>query len=212
MELSLFIISIGNKLLNLIAIYRPPNTNVLEFCKELASLLETNINSSSELLLLGDFNIALNKPSNAGPATFLDVLVSFNLLNKVDKPTHRLANTPDLIILDANSSMIPGVRVDWLFSDHNIILFDISLPHAITTPIVKVYRKLKNINPEVFIKDIGKFCLHKPMGTSLEDKVKYYHTMLQSILDIHAPIKRHECSNRPNIPWFNQEIAEAIRQ
>ena len=35
--------------------------------------------------------------------------------------------------------------------------------------------------------------------------------MLQSILDIHAPIKRHECSNQPSIPWFNQEIAEAIR-
>ena len=55
MELSSFIISTGNKQLNLTAIYRPPNTNVIEFCSELASLLENNINSSSELLLLGDF-------------------------------------------------------------------------------------------------------------------------------------------------------------
>ena len=82
-----------------------------------------------------------------------------------------------------------------------------SLPHTITIPKVKVYRKLKNINPEVFIRDIGEFCLLKPIGTSLEDKVNYYHTMLQSILDIHAPIKRRECSNWPSIPWFNQEIA-----
>ena len=211
MESSSFIISTGNKQLILTAIYRPSNTNVLEFCNKLASLLETNINSSSELLLLGNFNIAVNKPSNAGPATFLDVLDSFNLVNKVDKPIHRLANTLDLIILDANSSMIPRVKVDWLFSDHNIILFDMSLPHTIITPKVKVYRKLKNINPEVFIRDIGEFCLCKPIGTSLEDKVNYYHTMLQSILDIHAPIKRHECSNQPSIPWFNQEIAEVIR-
>ena len=195
MESSLFIISTGNKQLNLIAIYRPPNTNVLEFCNELASLLETIINSSSELILLGEFNIAVNKPSDAGPATILDVLDSFNLVNKVDKPTHRLANTLYLIILDANLSMIPRIRVDQLFSDHNIILFDMSLPHTVATPKVKVYRKLKNINPEVFIRDIGEFCLHKPMGTSLEDKEKYYHTMLQSILDIHAPIKRCECSN-----------------
>ena len=54
MESSSFFISTGNKQLNLTAIYRPPNTNVLEFCNDLASLLETNINSSSELLLLGD--------------------------------------------------------------------------------------------------------------------------------------------------------------
>ena len=78
-------------------------------------------------------NIAVNEPSDARLATFLDVLDSFNLVNKVDKPTHRLANTLDLIILDANSSTIPRVKVDQLFSDHNIILFDMALPHTITS-------------------------------------------------------------------------------
>ena len=213
MELSSFIISTGNKQLNLTAIYRPPNTNVFEFCSELASLLENNINSSSELLLLGDFNIAVNKPSDSGPAAFLDVLDSFNLINKVNEPTHRLANTLNLIILDANSNTIPRLTVDWLFSNHNMILFDMSLPHTSTIPeVVKVYRKTNNINPEAFIRDIGEFHLHKPLGSSLEDKVNYYHSMLQSILGVHAPIKRHKCSNQPSIPWFNQEIAEAIRR
>ena len=129
----------------------------------------------------------------------------------MNQPTHKLANNLDLIILDANPNTIPRVRVDWLFSDHNIILFDMSLPHTITIPEAKVYRKLKNINPEVFIRDIGEFHLHKPIGSSLEDKINYYHWMLQSLLDIHAPIKRHKCSNWPSIPRFNQEIAEAIR-
>ena len=211
MESSSFIINTGNRQINLITIYRPPNTNVLEFCNELANLLETNINLSGELILLGDFNIAVNKPFDVGPATFLDVLDSLNLVNKVDKSTHMLSNTLDLIILGANSSIIPTVKVDRPFSDHNIIFFNISLPHTITISKVKVYRKLKNINPEVFIKDIREFCLGNPTGTSLEDKVNYYHTMLQTILDIHSPIKRHKCSNWPSVPWFNQEITEAIR-
>ena len=195
MELYSFIISTGNRPINLITIYRPPNTNVLEFCNELANLLQTNINSSGELILLGDFNIAVNKPFDVGPATFLDVLDSFNVVSKVDKPTHRLSKTLDLIILDANSSIIPRVKVDRLFSDHNIIFLDISLPHTITISKVKVFRKLKNINPEVFIKDIGEFYLVNPTGTSLEDKVNYYHMMLQTILHIHAPIKRCKCSD-----------------
>ena len=46
MELLYFSISTGNRLINLITIYRPPDSNVLEFCNEFAKLLETNINLS----------------------------------------------------------------------------------------------------------------------------------------------------------------------
>ena len=60
--------------------------------------------------------------------------------------------------------------MDRLFSDHKIIFFDISVPHTITISKVKVYRKHKNINLEVFIKDIGEFCLGKPTGTSLRTR------------------------------------------
>ena len=41
------------------------------------------INSSGELILLGDFNITVNKPSEAVPSIFLDMLNSFNLINRV---------------------------------------------------------------------------------------------------------------------------------
>ena len=61
------------------------------------------------------------------------------------------------------------------------------------------------------MKDIGEFCLSKPTGSSLKDKVNHYHSMLQTTLDTHAPIKNRKCSDCPRIPWFNQEIAEAIR-
>ena len=101
MEFSCFCISTGNRLINLITIYRPPDSNVLEFCNELTNLLKTNINSSGEIILLGDFNFAVNKPFDAEPATFLDMLDSFNLVNKVDKPTQRLSN-----ILQSKSFMM----------------------------------------------------------------------------------------------------------
>ena len=95
-------LTLETKVINLIAIYRPPDSNVLEFCNELTNLLESKINSSGKLILLRDFNIAVNKPSEAEPATFLDMLNSFNLIIRVDKPTHWLSNTLDLIIHDAN--------------------------------------------------------------------------------------------------------------
>ena len=178
MESTCFSIITGNRLINLITIYRPPDSNVLEFCNDLANLLESNINSSSELILLGDFNIAVNKPPEAKPATFMDILNSFNLINKVDKPTHRLSNTLNLIIPDANSNIIPRIRVDKLFSDHNIVLLDISTPCTVTNSTVQVYRKFKNIDPVAVIEDVEKFHLRKPPGLSLDDKTNHYHTML----------------------------------
>ena len=81
MESPCFSINTGNRLINLTTIYRPPDSNVLEFCNELTNLLESNNNLSGELILLGDFNITVNKPSEAEPATFLDILNSFNLIN-----------------------------------------------------------------------------------------------------------------------------------
>ena len=213
MESTCFSINIESKVINLIAIYRPPDSNVLEFCNELANLLESKINPSGELILLGDFNIAVNKPSEAEPATFLDVLNSFNLINRVDKPTHRLSNTLDLIIHDARLryNIIPRIKIDRLFSDHNIVLFDISTPCTTTNSEVRLYRKFKNINPVTFMEDVKKFCLKKPSGSSLEDKTSHYYTMLQSTLDHQAPIKSQKCSNRPKVPWFTDKIAEAIR-
>ena len=52
MESTCFSINTGSRVVNLIAIYRPPDSNALEFCNELANLLESKINSSGELLLL----------------------------------------------------------------------------------------------------------------------------------------------------------------
>ena len=60
------------------------------------------------------------------------------------------------------------------------------------------------------MKDIRELCLIKPTGSSLEEKVNHYHSVLQSTLDIHAPIKSQKCSDHPMIPWFNHEIAKAI--
>ena len=78
MESTCFSVNTGNRIVNLIAIYRPLDSNVLEFCNEFTNLHEYNINSSGELLLLEDINIAVNKPFDAEPATFLYILDSFN--------------------------------------------------------------------------------------------------------------------------------------
>ena len=73
-------------------------------------------------------------------------------------------------------------------------------PGTTTISKVQAYRKYKEINPHAFMKDVQKFCLDKPPGPSLCDKINHYNTMLLTILDNHAPIKSHKCSNHPRFP------------
>ena len=61
------------------------------------------------------------------------------------------------------------------------------------------------------MKDVWNFFLDKPPGPSLDDKVNYLNKMLQIILDNHAPIRSCKCSNCLKVPWFNDDIAGAIR-
>ena len=93
------------------------------------------------------------------------------------------------------------------------ILYSLTSLHPALTPPQKcqAYRKYKEINPLAFMMDVQKSCLNKPPGPSLDDKINHYNTMLQTILDNHAPVKSGKCSNCPKVPWFNDDIAEAIR-
>ena len=129
----------------------------------------------------------------------------------MDKPTHRLSNTLELIIHDADSNIVPKIKVDRLFSDHNIVLFDTATLSTTTSSKVRAYRKYKDINPNVFMKDVWKSLLNKPPGPSLDDKINYYNTTLQAILDNHGPIKSQKCLSHPKVPWYNSDIYEAIR-
>ena len=86
MESTCFSINSGNRLIKLITIYRPPDFNVLEFCNELTNLLQCKINLSGELILLGDFKITVNIPSEAEPGTFLDMLDSLTSSTRLTNP------------------------------------------------------------------------------------------------------------------------------
>ena len=70
--------------LNLYVIYRFPNTSILTFCTELATILVRNIlDTTGKLVLLGDFNIHMEVVDDTDMITFNDFLDSFNLENLV---------------------------------------------------------------------------------------------------------------------------------
>ena len=126
MEMATFQINNNNGVINLVTIYRPPDTNILDFWHEFTDILEQHINQSGELVLMGDFNISVNRSLNPNPSTFLETLDCFHLVNKTEEPTHWLSNTLDLIIHNADSNIVPSTKVGRLFSDHYMVFFRVA--------------------------------------------------------------------------------------
>ena len=210
MEMATFWININNHVINLVTIYRLPDNNILDFCCEFTDILEQHINQSGELVLRGDFNNAINKPSDSDPSTFLDPLDSFNVVYKIEEPKYQLSNTLDLFIHNADSNIVPSTKVGRLFSDHHMVFFRVAYQSLAKTSRIQVYRKYISIDHSAFSCDILKELKENPPGKTLQEKIQYYENILSSALDTHAPVKHCICSNKPKVPWFNDIIAEAI--
>ena len=74
-------------------------TSVISFCEELTDILENNITGNKGyLLLLGDFNIHLDKQDAPDNIFFKDFLDSFGLTNHVKQPINTSSHILDLVI------------------------------------------------------------------------------------------------------------------
>ena len=212
MECTDYQIALPGKEVRLGLIYRPPEKSVLDFVLEFAEYMEENINFKGEHLLIGDFNIHMNNKEHQDTITFMDMLDTFALGNHIDFPTHKLDNTLDLVISNSASNIIGKAEQGELFSDHYVVLFNLCISNAISSTREISYRKIKSINIEELQTDIYVSDIHtrKP-DMDVETLTDIYNDTLKRLINIHAPVKTKKISNRRRLPWFTDEIAEAIR-
>ncbi len=79
--------------INFVVVYRPPGP-LVNFVEELDLLLSTFSEDCTPLVILGDFNIHLDKPQ---AADFHTLLASFDLKRVLTTATHKSGNQLDLI-------------------------------------------------------------------------------------------------------------------
>ena len=97
--------------INLYIIYRYPASRVIDFCNELTSLLEENVNTDrGTLILTGDFNIHMDNSTHPDTNTFIDTLDGLDLRNHVNFLTHKLNHHLDLFIDTISSPILSGVE------------------------------------------------------------------------------------------------------
>ncbi|KZR98900.1 Uncharacterized protein APZ42_005466, partial [Daphnia magna] len=77
----------AEKKIRLLSIYRPPDSNIIEFLEEFESLLAASNTSKESLCITGDFNLHVKNP-NPREEDFLELIESYGLVQHVKKPTH----------------------------------------------------------------------------------------------------------------------------
>ena len=197
--------------LNMAVIYRPPDKSVCSFVNDFLDYMERNINSRGKLSLTGDFNIHVNDLESPDTNTFLDVLDSFGLQNHIRFQTNHLNNTLDLVITSCHDNFIESSTPGRLFSDHNIVYFNLTTFKQPNTIKEITCRKLKNINMTNFNKDVElHLTTHYSYMLSLSETIQLYKKTLGVTLDRHAPLKMKKVPDRIKLPWFTDKIATAI--
>ena len=196
---------------NMILLYRPPNTNVLQFILDLTDILESLITKSGSITLLGNFNIKINEEDDYDSINFVDFLSTFGLQNRVTFPTHRLGNILDLILVEEGTNHITHTSMGDLFSDHRIVRFKLATSHISSGKKILKYHKLKTINEDNFANEIStKVKNDRKHQSTLSDDINTYNTILAETLDKHAPEIVREVTDRTKIPWYNDNIRDEI--
>ena len=197
----------------IVVVYRPPPSSINGltsslFFTEFSSFLEPMVSSPGKLLIVGDFNFAVNNGNDGAALNFLDLLNTFNLTQHIKVPTHKDNNTLDLIITREDELTATNFSVhDPVISDHLALHCNL---HVDKPPSIKKrinYRKFRSINTDDFQHDIVNSALYSSPKTVLAELSDQYDSVLSSILDKHAPLQTKTVIQRPAAPWYSEEIA-----
>ena len=106
--------------LTIAVIYRPPHLSTATFLNDFGEFITHLFELKNEILILGDFNIHLNKPSTVS-SKFLSLLDIFSLNQFVKYPTISHGNILDLIISSLHVSSIEISDLTSNISDHFLL-------------------------------------------------------------------------------------------
>jgi hypothetical protein len=180
------------------------------FFDEFVDFMASQMLSSGTLILLGDFNFHVDNPDNPDASRFLSILDSVGLQQHVAESTHNKDHILDLVITRTGENIIGTLQVrNPMISDHYPVHLTLNVEKPEPQKKVLVYRKLKSIDRPQLATDIKDSALYTTPANEISELVEQYDTVLQELLDKHAPTKTRVVTIRPVAPWYTDEIREA---
>ena len=192
--------------LRLIVLYCPPSHSVTDFIDVFFTYMDSLINSTGRLLVVGDFNIHVDSELDPGGEKLSFLLYSLHLEQHVKLPTHIHGHTLDLLISRCEDDLITGsVILPPALSDHHPIMSTLSINTVTNSKKIVQYRRTKDTNIDSFIQDIRESELCTNPANGVNTLVEQYNSTLTKILDKHAPGVSKSVPIKLPSPCFNAE-------
>ena len=223
-EFSEWLIKGSSAPLRVVVLYRPTYSEnhkvpTSVFLDEFAEFIPSVILAKENLVLIGDFNIHVDDPTDSDANKFKALLAEFGLKQHVRVATHKAGHTLDLIVTrECDSLCISEPEVEYFVSDHAFVTCRLDLKTPTTVKKEITYRQYRSIDVDKFKSDIDRSVLSDVNDTCCNDAddldalASQYNDTLRAILDEHAPIKTKVISKRPSVPWHNERIHELRKQ
>ena len=151
-----------------------------DFFREFSEYVDSLAISKGHLLIVGDFNIHWDSPSDANTKHLSSILKSASLTQHVQERTHRHGHMLDLVIYHEDDTFVNKVSLTSMLSDHVLDNIELSL-------------KKPSIQP--------KLC----------HIIRINQLIKMDLLEIYAPLKSKQMSQRALLPWYNKDIQAAKR-
>ena len=208
----------------LVNIYRPPYTKKAKyteskFLEEFECYLDDLGNKSGIPIIMGDFNIHMERPDDFYPNKFNRLLSNYDMKQWVPlRPTHELGGTLDLVISNSSlgSKFGPfGITASGTSSDHFLVWVDLELEVPINrqeSSETVSYRDFKTLNTKAFKDDICHSALSQSISSlSLDEAVAKYNDVLTGLMDKHCPVISKKM-RRNHTPWMDEELRNLRRK
>ena len=179
-----------------------------QFIDEFSEVMSLKIIESTEILILGDFNIAVNNPVDPDAQLLIAWLESNNLHNIVDFPTHRSGNTLDLVIVrESQRISVTNIGPRDYISDHCEVSCRLNILKPSYTRVTKEFRSVKNLDIKKMGDDIDTLLEQIILSFDIEDLSIKYQEGLDSLVEKYMPLKKSVVMIHHKYPWFSEEIS-----
>ena len=221
------ILESGEHLIRFFNIYRAPYSKkhrytVNHFLEEFEQFLEVVKSKSGTPIIVGDFNIHVQRSDELQSQRFQDLLQDTELIQLVPHiPTHIEGGTLDLIITTQNNELEispPEIIRLGTNSDHYFVraeILNLAAPTNKPTSKLIEYRKFEEIDIDSFKADLllSELWAGDVSSLDLDEAVVLYNNTLTNLIDKHCPvIKRNVKSKHSGANWFDSDLREHRRE
>ena len=161
---------------------------------------------TDHVVVTGDINIRLDRPSDPLCTQFTNIIESFGFTNHVNQPTHDKGGILDAVI---TRSDLPAPTIDVIdtgLSDHRLIKWSTDLRRPPPIYVTETRRSWKHFQVDEFRSALQKSPLCDMdfiKSLDADQLASVYDNVIASILDRLVPLRKVTIRKRPSDPWFD---------